>query len=135
MNYVYINSGSNTFNDDYNKNIPIGTDAESSRPAAIADMNNDNKNDIVIGNQGDYKGPDQSYLYYYNTSTPSTPYTALLATPISQDYSQLRNIALDDLNNDQQIDIVGAVSCSEVNPNIQKPCEGLFVMLQTKIVQ
>ncbi|MFB1037280.1 MAG: hypothetical protein QMC38_18280 [Sinobacterium sp.] len=43
MNYIYINSDSNTFNDDYQSNLPIGIDAESSRPAAIVDINNDKK--------------------------------------------------------------------------------------------
>ncbi|MFB1037279.1 MAG: hypothetical protein QMC38_18275 [Sinobacterium sp.] len=49
------------------------------------------------------------------SDSPKTPYTSLLATATSKDDSQPRNIALSDLNDDEFIDFISAVSCSEVS--------------------
>jgi hypothetical protein len=130
MNYVYLNNGSDGFSD--SNKMSVGTEAESSRPVAIGDVDQDAKGklDIAVGNQGRKGRNDPSYLYYYNnTAINGQYYSQQLATQIlSNGTSQLRDLALADMNNDGKLDIVGAVSCVG-SPG---PCMGAFVMLQIK---
>lgn len=130
MNYVYVNNGTDSYDDNYqSNNIPVGTSAESSRPVAVADINGDGKLDIAVGNQGYHGRPDASYLYYYNADIPQMPYTSKLATELADATYQLRDLELADLNQDGLLDLVGAVSCQRSG---SAACSGAFVMLQVK---
>ncbi|UCE37960.1 MAG: VCBS repeat-containing protein [Thermoplasmata archaeon] len=102
QNVVYLGDGDGTF-DTTSHNFGNGTDITSS--VALGDMNQDDILDIFVGNEYDWIDDGQNFVYFGNGDGTVDTYFEF-GTGIDN----TMDLAVDDINNDDRLDIVCADS-------------------------